>query len=446
MKKIIVLILSATLLLAGCSSANPSTASKDSENVVIRNTSGIEAEEPKETDSGNVVAEEESSTLLVKDIDQEKLDAAEEKLVADENLNLDDKNLSEYLKNKVYSDVVSNLNSSDYVVQEVQTKYYSKEYIENLAYNSQENIYFGYTQSELDQQFQGKKYVFTLGDDGSTAVQEVEEYDQEAANTVIKNVAIGTGVILICVTVSVVTGGAGTAPAISTIFAVSAKSGTVMALSGAAIGGISAGIVKDYQTGNFEDVKKAAAVGASEGFKLGAITGAVAGGLGKYLSLESMTENGLTLNEAAQIQNESKYPADVIKAFKSKDEYEIYKNAGLKFQRVGRRNALVREDIDLNLKSLKPDGTEITNLERMQNGLPPMYKDAEGKLQSYQLHHINQDEKGTLAILKGEEHQGNASILNTAGKAKDISSAEWASQKKAFWKAFAELCIKAMEK
>lgn len=58
----------------------------------------------------------------------------------------------------------------------------------------------------------------------------------------LKNVAIGTGVILVCVTVSAVTAGAG-APAISLIFAASAKTGTIMALSSAGFGGFTAGVV-----------------------------------------------------------------------------------------------------------------------------------------------------------------------------------------------------------
>ena len=99
---------------------------------------------------------------------------------------------------------------------------------------------------------------------------------------------------------------------------------------------------------------------------------------------------------------------------------------------VDGRSALVR-DIDLNFKSTLPDGTEVTNLQRMQQGYAPMYKDGTGQLKAYQLHHVNQDAKGTLAILKEAEHQPNANILNTPGKAKDISDAAWSAQRKSFW-------------
>ena len=76
---------------------------------------------------------------------------------------------------------------------------------------------------------------------------------------------------------------------------------------------------------------------------------------------------------------------------------------------VNGKLALVR-DIDLNYKSSLPDGREVTNLQRMQEGYAPL-DPATGK--AYQLHHINQDPNGTLAILKEAEHQGNSSILNS---------------------------------
>lgn len=91
--------------------------------------------------------------------------------------------------------------------------YISKEYLEEAASISQSNVYFGYTIAELDEIFQGTRYIFTLGDDGTTAVQELQVVDDHTAETMLRNIAIGTGVILVCVTVSVVSAGAG-APAV----------------------------------------------------------------------------------------------------------------------------------------------------------------------------------------------------------------------------------------
>ena len=89
--------------------------------------------------------------------------------------------------------------------------------------------------------------MFTLGSDGQTVVKELEEFTDDTNLQIMKNVAIGSGVILLCVAVSIVSGGAG-APAACAIFAASAKTGAIMALSGSVFGGVSAGIVKGIQT------------------------------------------------------------------------------------------------------------------------------------------------------------------------------------------------------
>lgn len=71
----------------------------------------------------------------------------------------------------------------------------------------------------------------------------------------------------------------------------------------------------------------------------------------------------------------------------------------------------------------------------MRQGLAPL-DPATGKY--YQLHHINQNADGTLAILKEVEHQGNASILNTVGKDSEIIRKDFAKIRKEFWISFAE--------
>ncbi|MDO4650176.1 MAG: hypothetical protein Q4B26_16175, partial [Eubacteriales bacterium] len=163
-------------------------------------------------------------------------------------------------------------------------KYISKEYLEELQYNSQSNIYFGYTLEEVEQIINGEKYIFTLGEDGTTVVQSFSEYDNTFAQ-VVKNIAVGTGVILICVTVSFVSSGVGAPAAVSAVFAASAKSGTIMALSSGAISGAIAGTVEGIQTGDMDAALKAAAVKGSESFKWGAIIGAVTGGASEAIKL-----------------------------------------------------------------------------------------------------------------------------------------------------------------
>jgi len=258
---------------------------------------------------------------------------------------LDDSALLAYMEDTVYSELVAGLNSDEYFVENVSAVYISKEYLEELNYNSQENIFFGYTLSEVDACFQGTRYVFTLGENGQTVVQPFEAYD-DTYEQVLKNVAIGSGVILLCVTVSVVTAGAG-APAVSMIFAASAKTGMTMGLSSGAFGAIGTGIVTGIQTGDFDEAMKAAALAGSEGFKWGVFSGAVAGGAGEAIALKGATMNGLTMNEAALIQQESGYSLSVIKQFHSMDEYAVFQQAGLRAEMLGGNISLVRSDIDL---------------------------------------------------------------------------------------------------
>lgn len=348
---------------------------------------------------------------------------------------MNDPNLLRYTEDTIYENLVATLDSDEYFVENVSAVYISQEYIDELAYNSQANIYFGYTLQELAEQFQGKKYIFTLGDDGSTIVTEFEEYD-DTYDRALKNVAIGTGVILVCVTVSLVSAGLG-APAVSMIFSVAAQSGTKMALSGGIMGGVAAGIVTGVQTGDMDEALKAAALAGSEGFKWGAISGALAGGASEAIALKGATRSGLTMNEAATIQRESKYPLDVIKQFKSMDQYEICKNAGLYPVSVNGKTSLVRA-IDLDYV----DDFGRTNLQRMKEGLAAI--DPDSGL-PYELHHIGQKTDSTLAILTKAEHMqgGNNSIWHEFGSASEVHSAAnealWNRQRQTYWRQLATL-------
>ena len=346
-----------------------------------------------------------------------------------------DPNLLRYTEDTIYENLVATLDSDEYFVENVSAVYISQEYIDELAYNSQANIYFGYTLQELAEQFQGKKYIFTLGDDGSTIVTEFEEYD-DTYDRALKNVAIGTGVILVCVTVSLVSAGLG-APAVSMIFSVAAQSGTKMALSGGIMGGVAAGIVTGVQTGDMEEALKSAALVGSESFKWGAITGVISGGASEAIALKGATRSGLTMNEAATIQRESKYPLDVIKQFKSMDQYEICKNAGLYPVTVNGKTSLVRA-IDLDYV----DDFGRTNLQRMKEGLAAI--DPDSGL-PYELHHIGQKTDSTLAILTKAEHMqgGNNSIWHEFGSASAVHNAAnealWNRQRQTFWRQLATL-------
>lgn len=409
MKRIIALLLSGAMLLTGCTSANNAESQNTEVASQIETTEGVVSEVVSEITEWNDIEVQYDS--------------------------LDDEMLLTHIEDLVYREAIKSLDSEKYFVENVSAVYISKEYLEEVAYNSQSNIYFGYTLAELNDLFEGSKYVFTLAEDGTTTVQEMQIIEDTDTEEILKNVAIGTGVILLCVTVSVVTGGAG-APAVSMIFAASAKTGAIMALSSAAIGGVSAGVVRGIETGDMNEALEAAALAGSDGFKWGAIGGAVSGGTletVKYAramkSLKLIELNGITKQQAAAIQMESRLPMDVISQFHSMDEYLIYKEAGLKAVMVNGRTALV-QNIDLNYMSELPDGTMVTNLVRMQRGYAPIDPVTQ---KAYQLHHIGQKADGTLAVLTETQHQGNSAILNITGKESEIVRSEFAKIRKDFW-------------
>ena len=349
---------------------------------------------------------------------------------------LNDPDMLRYVEDSIYSSLVETLDSDQYFVENVSTVYISKEYLRDLKYNSKANVFFGYTLAELDAQFESQRYVFTLGDNGETTVVPYVATDNSdhTLETILENVAIGSGVILICVTVSIVT--AGTAPAVSIIFAASAKTATIVACRDALFSGVSAGIVKGIETGDFSESLKAAAVEASEQFKWGAIWGALDGGKSEFSRLKGLQKaTNMSMNDVAKIQKESKYPLDVIKQLHSYDEYTVYRDSGLTTEMVDNKLALTQE-IDLDYV----DEMGRTNLERMKKGLAAIDP---GSGESFELHHIGQRTDSTLAILKPEQHSGNDLILHNK-KIQSVvrpqgDSTSWDKQRKAFWKSMAVL-------
>ena len=355
---------------------------------------------------------------------------------------LSDPELQRYIEDAVYTELVSDLDSEDYFVESVDAIYVSSEYLEELAYNSRANIFFGYTLEELEGLFQGEKYVFTLGEDGHTVVRAFAGYD-DVFTQVVRDVAIGGGVILLCVTVSAVTGAVGM-PAVSMIFALSAKTGTIAALSSGAIGGVSAAVFTGIQTGDAEQALEDGMVAAAEGFKWGAIVGALSGGIdeaaGLYRASVYSAEayggtelTGLTMNQVAAIQRESRLPLDVIRQIGSWEQYEILRDAGVFKKMVNGHTALVR-NIDLTFM----DEYGRTNLERMREGLAAL-DPATGL--PYELHHVGQRPDSTLAILTREEHRlGESYSINHPFGSSDVHANpnDWNAQKEAFWKSLAE--------
>lgn len=417
MKRILAIVLCAALLLSGCAPAaqdntTPSVTTEMSSPTtepVVETTCEPDVEQPTETESEQVpTAQASSEELHFK--------------------GLGDAELLTYVEDSVYTELIAALGSEEFFVENVQAVYLSDEYIEELKYNSQENVFFGYTLSELDQVFQGQRYVFTLGEDGQTTIVPLEELYDDTYDQVLKNVAIGTGVILVCVTVSVVTAGA--APAISMIFATAATTGTTYALQSGGIAFVAAAIARGYQTQDFDEAMKAGAMAGSEGFKWGAIIGASTGGIKEAVGLKGATLNGLTMDQAAEIQRASHWPLEAIKSIHSVEEYNIYKAAELIPTKMADGSWLFMREIDWGML----DSFGRTNAQRVLNGLAPL--DATGT--PFELHHIGQRADSPLAILTWAEHHagGNFNVLHYAEEGKNVADAVWAAQKKEVWSAF----------
>ena len=235
----------------------------------------------------------------------------------DENLDfssLDDPAFLQYMEDSVYSNLESEFSDAEatYEIDDVNVVFISREYLEETAYNSKTNIFFGYSLAQLNEAFQGEKYVFTLSDQGDTVVQEFVEIPNDTFNRVIKNVLIGTGVILICVTVSVLTAGTATtamaAGALSTttklhlIFAASAKTATAFASKGALFSGVTSLVVRGFETGwDMDAMTESALVASSEAFKWGAITGSIVGGSNEAFKIHRISKGTVSFQEAEHV-------------------------------------------------------------------------------------------------------------------------------------------------
>jgi hypothetical protein len=349
---------------------------------------------------------------------------------------LSDPDFIQYLEDSVYLDLIDDLNQDGYAIEKVEARYVSSEYLEELEYNSLSNVFFGYSLAELDEAFQGTRYAFSLNDDGVTEVHVLQTLDEDdVVGTIVKNVAIGSGVIILCATVASAT--YASAPAVSLFFFVSASTALEGAVSGAMVSGILSTLIKGYQNGNWEEAVKTGAVSASEGFVWGAAIGAISGGLstavtyGRILAfLEGTAAEELSLNEIIQIQRETGMPLNVISEFHEFGEYEVFRDANLKAFMVNNKIALVRSDIDLSIV----DELGQTNLQRMSDGLPALYRDGE-KLLTYELHHIGQEANATLAILTQAEHDN--AVLHGFKAISEIDRSAFAQIRHEFWESMA---------
>ncbi|WFF73432.1 hypothetical protein [Proteiniclasticum sp. QWL-01] len=333
MNKIISVLLIFTLLITGCSiTSNPTV-------------------KPNTLTSSPSLQKSDSTILADKNTTSSISGDFEDAIFPEDITSISDPLLLQYVEDQVFAQLEYELDTNEYIIENVNSIYISKEYLDELAYNSKSNVYFGYTLKELDSHFEGAKYVFTLSENGQTIVKQQDESINDTLNQIIKNVAIGGGVILVSISISAVSAGMG-APVISAIFAAAASKATSYAVSGAVIGGMSAAFVEGYETKDFSETLKAGALGVSQGLKVGAITGTLVGGVGKAIAI----------TKANFIHSARQSELDVLSKYGGQEQITFLNN-----QRVGYGTpAGTRPDIVRYVKG-KLEAIEVKNYDLTNN-------------------------------------------------------------------------------
>lgn len=140
------------------------------------------------------------SLLLITGCTTSKIDE-----IADKEIDLTKQDDLLVLEEATYDALIASL-GEEYYIENIMIKHVSKEYLDEVEYNSKTNIYFGYSLAELYNQFDNESFIFSVDANGETTVKLMEGYDDSLDN-LIKGVATGTGVVIVAVTIGVVAAG-----------------------------------------------------------------------------------------------------------------------------------------------------------------------------------------------------------------------------------------------
>ena len=216
--------------------------------------------------------------------------------------------------------VQESLDSSEYpvLVEDVAIQYMSKEYYEELEFNSQENVYFGYTDKKLLEMFDTSEYSFTVNQLGTTVAElDPRPFDTKVFEKSIKNVAVGSGVIIVCASISVVLSGGATTP--MAVMMVVGETASEAAIAAAISGVVTAGVSKINGKNNTE-ILEDSMLASSEAFKYSAFfSGAskILTSSKKFISTRSYTKGDVEITP----ENATKFGGtygDLFKKLKNK--------------------------------------------------------------------------------------------------------------------------------
>ena len=143
MRRIIALLLVVVLSVTGCASSSTvtGTTDKDEKTEQVNNVDGTSTE-LQSNNTENTKVEETEETESTDD------DSPQDEELVDKEAHFDSLNdpaLLQYVEDSVYAGLADQFDSEDYIIENVEASYVSKEYLDELAYNSQTNIWFGFT-------------------------------------------------------------------------------------------------------------------------------------------------------------------------------------------------------------------------------------------------------------------------------------------------------------
>ena len=146
-------------------------------------------------------------------------------------------------------------------------------------------------------------------------------------------------------------------------------------------------------------------------------------------SIKVKSIEGLTDQEKQEIKDKTGWSDKIINAIRTKEEAQIYIDAGLVEGEVNGKPALLQPEIDGKACN-DPRWPDWSNKELAEEGYPP--RDRNGR--PYELHHIGQNPDSPLAELTYEQHHsgGNFKILHTFDES-SIDRAQFNKERKEYW-------------
>lgn len=138
---------------------------------------------------------------------------------------------------------------------------------------------------------------------------------------------------------------------------------------------------------------------------------------------------GLTDEEKQEIKEKTGWSDKIVDAIRSKEEAQIYIDAGLVEGEVNGKLALLQPSID-GKECNDPKWPDWNNKELAEEGYPP--RDKNGR--PYELHHIGQNPDSPLAELTYEQHHsdGNFKVLHTFDES-SIDRTQFNKERKEYW-------------